>query len=38
MTVTYGLGMFFFSMGALIVGSLIVFYVFNKVMDDDKKE
>ena len=37
MTVTYGLGMFFFSMGALIVGSLIVFYVINKVEDNDKK-
>ena len=38
MTVTNGLGMFFFSMGALIVGSLIVFYVINKVEDNDKKE
>ena len=38
MTVTYVLRMFFFSMGALIVGALIAFYVINKVMDDDKKE
>ena len=38
MTVTYGLGMFFFSMGALIVGALIVFYVINKVVDNDKEE
>ena len=38
MTAYYGLGMFFFSMGALIIGALIAFYVINKVMDDDKKE
>ena len=38
MTAYHGLGMFIFSMGALIVGALIAFYVINKVMDDDKKE
>ena len=38
MTAYHGLGMFFFSMGALIVGAIIAFYVINKVMDDDKKE
>jgi len=38
MTAYHGLGMFFFSMGAFIIGALIAFYVINKVMDDDKKE
>ena len=38
MTAYHGLGMFFYSIGALIVGALIVFYVINKVIDDDKKE
>ena len=38
MSFYHGLGMFFFGMGALIVGSLIVFYVINKVEDNDKKE
>tara|TARA_R110002049_G_scaffold68314_1_gene177127 strand:+ start:1400 stop:1516 length:117 start_codon:yes stop_codon:yes gene_type:complete len=38
MTAYHGLGMFFSSIGALIVGALIVFYVINKVIDDDKKE
>ena len=38
MTFYHGLGMFFFGMGAVIIGALIVFYVINKVMDDDKKE
>tara|TARA_R100001086_G_scaffold226622_1_gene145348 strand:+ start:923 stop:1039 length:117 start_codon:yes stop_codon:yes gene_type:complete len=38
MTAYHGLGMFFYSMSALIVGALIVFYVINKVFDDDKKK
>jgi len=38
MTFYHGLGMFFCGMGALIVGAFIVFYVINKVMDDDKKK
>ena len=38
MTFYHGLGMFFYGMGAVIIGALIVFYVINKVMDDDKKE
>jgi len=38
MTFYHGLSMFFFGMGAVIIGALIVFYVINKVMDDDKKE
>ena len=38
MTAYHGLGMFFFNMGALIVGALIAFYVINKVMNDNKKE
>jgi hypothetical protein len=38
MTAYHGLGMFFFSMGALFVGALIAFYIINKVMENDKKE
>ena len=38
MTFSYGLGMFFFSMSVLLIGALIVFYVINKVFDDDKKK
>ena len=38
MTAAYGIGMFFFSMGALFVGALIAFYIINKVMENDKKE
>ena len=38
MTFYHGLGMFFCGMSAVIIGALIVFYVINKVMDDDKKE
>ena len=34
----YGLGMFLFGMGALIVGALIVFYVINKYIDNDEME
>ena len=33
-----GLGMFFFSMGALIFGALIAWYVINKVREDDEKK
>tara|TARA_R100000995_G_C3438304_1_gene101998 strand:+ start:165 stop:278 length:114 start_codon:yes stop_codon:yes gene_type:complete len=36
MTFSYGLGMFFFSMSVLLIGALIVFYVINKVVKDDK--
>ena len=38
MSVADGFGMFFFSMGALIVGALITWYVINKVMEDDEKK
>ena len=38
MTFSYGFGMFLFSMGALFVGALIVFYVINKVVEDDKEK
>jgi hypothetical protein len=37
MSFYHGLSMFFFSMGALIVGALIVFYVINKYIDNDKR-
>jgi len=35
MSFYHGLGMFFFSMGALIVGAIIVWYVINKFVDND---
>jgi len=38
MSFYHGLGMFFFSMGALIVGALITWYVINKVMEEDEKK
>ena len=38
MSFYHGLGMFFFVMGALIVGALIVFYVINKYIDNDEME
>ena len=36
MTVGYGIAMFFYGIGALIVGALIAFYVINKFVDNDK--
>jgi hypothetical protein len=35
MSFYHGLGMFFFGMGAFIVGAIIVYYVINKVVKDD---
>jgi hypothetical protein len=35
MSFYHGLGMFFFGMGAFIVGALIVFYVINKFVDNE---
>jgi len=36
MSFYHGLGMFFFGMGSLIVGAIIVWYVINKFVDNDK--
>ena len=38
MTAAYGIGMFFYSMGALLIGALIAYYVINKVRNDDEKK
>ena len=38
MTFEFGMGMFFYGMGAILIGALIVFYVINKfVVNDEKK-
>ena len=37
MSIYYGLGMFLFGMGCLIVGAIIAFFIINKVMKEDKK-
>ena len=38
MSFYHGLGMFFFGMGALIVGAIIAYYIINKVMKDDEEK
>ena len=35
MTLGYGIGMFFYGLGILIVGSLIALYVINKFVDNE---
>ena len=37
MTIYYGLGMFLFGMGCLIVGAIIAFFIINKVMKDEEE-
>ena len=37
MSIYYGLGMFFFGMGALIVGAIIAYFIINKVMERKDK-
>jgi p-aminobenzoyl-glutamate transporter AbgT len=32
------IGMFFFGMGATLIGALIVWYVINKVIENDKRK
>ena len=32
------IGLFFFGMGATLTGALIVWYVINKVTEDDKRQ
>jgi len=37
MTMFYGLGMFILGMGALIVGSIVAYFIINKVMEEKKE-
>ncbi len=37
MTMFHGLGMFILGMGALIVGSIVAYFIINEVMKDNKK-
>ena len=32
------IGLFFFGMGATLIGALIVWYVINKVIENDKRK
>ena len=38
MTMFHGLGMFIFGMGALIVGSIVAYFIINEVMKEKKRE
>ena len=38
MSFYHGLGMFFFGMGAFIVGAMIAYFIINKVMDEKEKK
>ena len=38
MSFYHGLGMFFFGMGAFIVGAIIAYFIINKVMDEKEKK
>jgi|TARA_R100000654_G_C2607225_1_gene116060 hypothetical protein len=38
MSFYHGLGMFIFGMGALIVGSIAVYFIINEVMKDDEDD
>jgi len=38
MTMFHGLGMFIFGMSALIVGSIVAYFIINKVMKDDEEK
>ena len=37
MTMFHGLGMFIFGMGALIVGSIVAYFIINEVMKEKKE-
>jgi len=34
MTATFGIGMFFYSMGCVLIGAIIAYYVINKINDE----
>ena len=38
MSFYHGLGMFILGMGALIVGSIVAYFIINKVMKDDEEK
>jgi len=38
MSFYHGLGMFIFGMSALIVGSIVAYFIINEVMKDDEDE
>ena len=35
MTVGFGIGMFFYGMGAICIGAIIAYYVINNLNDDE---
>ena len=35
MTATFGIGMFFYSMGCVLIGAIIAYYIINKFKDDE---
>ena len=35
MTAAFGIGMFFYGMGAVFIGAIIVYYVINNLKDDE---
>ena len=35
MTTTFGIGMFFYSMGCLLIGAIIAYYIINNLNDDE---
>ena len=37
MSFYHGLGMFFFGMGAFIIGAIVTYYIINKVVKDDEE-
>jgi len=38
MSFYHGLGMFILGMGALIVGSIVAYFIINKIMKDDEDD
>ena len=38
MTASFGVGMFFYGMGAIFIGAIIAYYIINKVMKDDEEK
>ena len=37
MTFEFGMGMFFYGMGAILIGAVIAYFIINKVMEKDKE-
>ena len=35
MTASFGIGMFFYGMGCVLIGAIIAYYVINKINDDE---